>query len=193
MFLNQKRNLDIKARLVAGGDKQKGILSKEDVGSPTVATESIMITSVIDAHQKRDVATVDIPNAFIQTKVDERIIVCLRGMVADLLVKKFPSQYKKYACKTKNGTSVLYVVLLRALYGIRQAALLFYKKLAKDLIGYGFKLNPVDPYVANKEVLGSQMTVIWHVDDLKISHRNPSAITNIIRWLDSMYGGRTDR
>ena len=101
MFLHQKRNLDIKARLVAGGDKQKGILSKEDVGSPTAETESIMITSAIDAHQRREVATVDIPNAFIQTKVDERIIVCLRGLVADLLVSKFPSQYKKYAYKTK--------------------------------------------------------------------------------------------
>jgi len=63
MFLEQKRDSSIKARLVAGGNRQRDFVSKEEVGSPTAATESVLITSVIDAHQCRDVSTVDIPNA----------------------------------------------------------------------------------------------------------------------------------
>ena len=33
------------------------------------------------------------------------------------------------------------------------------------------------------------MTVIWHVDDLKISHKNPEAVTKVIKYLDGIYPG----
>jgi hypothetical protein len=39
-----------------------------DAASPTVMTESILITTTIDAKQKHDVMTTDIPNAFVQTQ-----------------------------------------------------------------------------------------------------------------------------
>ena len=39
---------------------------KEDASSPTVSTEAVMLTCVIDANENRDVAIVDIPNAFVQ-------------------------------------------------------------------------------------------------------------------------------
>ena len=59
-------------RTVADGNKQRGYIDKEDASSPTVATESVILTSIIDALEKRDVATVDIPNALIQTVVEEK-------------------------------------------------------------------------------------------------------------------------
>jgi hypothetical protein len=43
------------------------------------------------------------------------------------------------------------------------------------------------PCVANKMVQGRQLTVVWHVDDLKISHRLPSVVTKMIAWLKSTY------
>ena len=55
---------------------------------------------------------------------------------------------------------MLYVCLSRALYGVLQSALLFYKKLRAELEDYGFEVNPYDPCLANKVVNGSQMTVI---------------------------------
>ena len=79
MLLEKKRSSQIKARLVAGGDKQRDFISNADVGSPTCSTESVMLTSAIDAHQNRHVATVDIPNAFVQTVMHDKIIVCLWG------------------------------------------------------------------------------------------------------------------
>jgi len=34
---------------------------------------------------------------------------------------------------------------------------------------FGFVLNPYDPCVANKGVVkGKQLTIVWHVDDLKV-------------------------
>lgn len=36
-------------------------------------------------------------------------------------------------------------------------------------------------------VHGKQLTVIWHVDDLKISHVSKNVITRMITWLDCTY------
>ena len=66
--------------------------------------------------------------------------------------------------------------------------MLFYKKLVSDLQSYGFQLNPYDPCVANKMVQGSQMTVSWHVDDLKISHKNPIIVDQFLHWVKETYG-----
>jgi hypothetical protein len=54
-----------------GGDKQHDYITKEDVSSPTVTAEAVMLTYVIDAQEDRDVAVVDIPNAFVQTVVSK--------------------------------------------------------------------------------------------------------------------------
>jgi hypothetical protein len=64
LFLKLKRDGTIKGRTVAGGNRQGGFITKEDATSPTVTTESILLTAVIDALENRDVAVVDIPNAF---------------------------------------------------------------------------------------------------------------------------------
>ena len=65
---------------------------------------------------------------------------------------------------------MLYVQIEKALYGMLRAALLFYRKLRADLEDMGFEVKPYDPCVANRIVNGSQCTVVWHVDDLKVSH-----------------------
>ena len=51
-----------------------------------------------------------------------------------------------------------------------RGALLFYKHIRSDLEDKGFVVNLYDPCVANNMVDGAQITVCWHVDDLKISH-----------------------
>ena len=42
----------------------------------------------------------------------------------------------------------------------------------RKLIEWGFVINPYDWCVGNKSIQGSQCTVIWHVDNLKISSVN---------------------
>ena len=93
IFIKQKRSGEIKGRTVAGGNKQRRYISQEDASSPTVLTKSVILTSMIDAIEERDIAIVDIPNAFIQTEVtdeNKRVIVCICGMLVDILVKIAP-------------------------------------------------------------------------------------------------------
>ncbi len=67
------------------------------------------------------------------------------------------------------------------------ASLLYYKEFVKSLKSKGFKLNPYDPCVANKQVNGEQLTVCFHVVDCKISHLLPKVVDETIEWLRSEY------
>jgi hypothetical protein len=68
-----------------------------------------------------------------------------------------------------------------------EAALLWYKTLRKDLEDNGFIFNPHNPCVANKKVQGLQQTIVFHVDDLKSSHKPKSVSNKFEKWLNSMY------
>ena len=69
-----------------------------------------------------------------------------------------------------------------------KAAILFYNKLMQDLEGNGFTINPYDPCVANKMVNKKQLTVTYHVDDLKASHVDSNTVDKFIFWVEKTYG-----
>ena len=46
------------------------------------------------------------------------------------------------------------------------------QKLREDLEKAGFVENSYDPHIAHKIVDGSQIMVTWHVDDVKLAHKN---------------------
>ena len=52
----------------------------------------------------------------------------------------------------------------------------------------GFTINPYDWCIANNIINGSQCTIVWHVDNLKLSHKYPKLIDKIIVSLDDEYG-----
>ena len=52
----------------------------------------------------------------------------------------------------------------------------------------GFVINPYDPCVANKLVNGTYMTVVWHVDDAKISHKSTEVLDKFVKFVDDKYG-----
>ena len=190
MFLKEKRDGKIKGRTVAGGNKQRSYIPKEDASSPTVATESVLLTCIIDAEEERDVAVVDIPNAFIQTKVEDEndmAIIKVRGVLVDMLVAIAPKVYKKYVTTDKKGNKQLILQCLNAIYGTMMASLLYYRKFSNDLKSIGFEMNPYDPCVANKTIEGSQMTICFHVDDCKLSHRKKKVNDRMIEWLRQKY------
>ena len=187
MFLKQKRCGRIKGRGCADGRKQRVWTTKEDATSPTVSTEAVLLTAVIDAKERREVITVDIPGAFMQGDQDETVHMKLEGTLADLLARCDPTKYQPYLT-TENGKTVLYVELVKALYGTIRAALIFWRKFTKQITKWGFTVNPYDWCVANKMVQGSQLTITWHVDDLKISHVNKAVLEDLLKQLNGAFG-----
>ena len=96
MFLKEKRDATVKARMCADGRKQRdGTRPKQETTSPTVATESVFITAVVDTHEGRDVACYDIPGAFLHAHLDEKVTMVLKGRLAELMVQVAPNLYRK--------------------------------------------------------------------------------------------------
>ena len=106
MFLKQKRNGTIKGRGCADGRKQRATTTKEEASSPTVAIESVMLSSVIDAKEGRDEATVDIPGAFMQADMEDTVHMKLEGKIAELLVC-IDSKMNRQHIQIEKGRTVL--------------------------------------------------------------------------------------
>eukprot|EP00957_Ditylum_brightwellii_P124420 9482441-Ditylum_brightwellii.AAC.1 len=71
MVLSKKQCRRIKARGCADRRKQRKHTHRDDASSPTVSTAALLLSCVIDAKEKRDVATLDVPNAFMQADMDD--------------------------------------------------------------------------------------------------------------------------
>ena len=146
----------------------------------------MILTSVVDANENRHTAVIDIPNAFIQTVVEDkkrRVIIRIRGMLVDMLVKIAPEIYQSYVTTDRKGNKQILVECLNALYGTMVASLLYYEKFTKSLKDQGYKVNPYDACVWNKSIGGKQCTICFHVDDCKILHLIPKVVDKTIKWL----------
>jgi hypothetical protein len=135
IFLTKKRCGRMKAQACANGSKQRSYIAKENAISPTVATDSVFITSAIEAYEKRWVMTMDILDAFLHAETDEEIHMLLCGQLTELMVKIDPKLYRPYITKNGHGEYVIFVKMQKAMYGMMHAAsLLFYSKLVDELI-----------------------------------------------------------
>ena len=79
MFLKEKRSRKVKGRACVNGAPHRSYINKEDTSSPTVANDSVFITSVIAANKKRFVRCYDVPGAFLHTESGENVLMVLRG------------------------------------------------------------------------------------------------------------------
>ena len=167
--------------------KAKDLQDQRETSSPTISIESLFLTCIVDAMEKRHVITCDIPGAFMQAEMDEVVHVKLDGELAELLVKVDPS-YAQVMVKEGNK-HVIYAKLDKALYGTLQAVFLFWKKIKSFFVEkHGFASNPYDGCVVNKMINGSQCTIGWHVDDIKLSHVENSVAEAVLAELEKEFG-----
>jgi hypothetical protein len=98
------------------------------------------------------------------------------------------SKYKKNIVYGKNGKKYIYAKLTKAVYGTLLGAILFYEKLSKQLVDWGYKPNCYDRCTFNKMINGSQIMIQFQVDDLKISHVKQSVINSVPADLNDKFG-----
>ena len=134
-----------------------------------------MTSLLIGAHEGREFISFDVPGEFFQEEMaeDKLVLLKLKGQFVDMMCEINP-EYKphvryetmRYGRKIK----VLYMKVIRAIYGCIEAALQWYIMFTGTLKKLGYKLNPYDKCVANKIINGKQCTIAWHVDDAIASH-----------------------
>ena len=190
MHIKMKKSGRLKGRGVADGRSQRHEpdYDKDNAASPTVSNEAVILTGVIDAAEQRDVAMLDIPGAYLHARMKDYVLMLLDGTLAEMMVKVAPEMCSKYVQHDKKGKPLLCVRVQKATCGCLKSALLFCEKLTNDLRKMGFALNPHDPCVANKIVERTQITIAWHVDDLKISHASAKEVTKMIKRIEDLHG-----
>jgi len=185
-MLKEKRNGILKGRTCADGRSQRGRYPKEQTASPTMSNDSAMLILITAAIEGRDVAIADVAGAYLKAEMNDFVLMKLEGATVDIMIELDPSL--KDFVAIENGKRVLYMRLMKALYGCVQSALLWYKLFSSTLVSLGFELNPYDLCVANAIIDGKQCTIGWYVDDNIITHVDPNQVTWVIDKIEEKFG-----
>jgi hypothetical protein len=143
----------------------------------------------MDAIEERKVATCNIPGAFLQAdwSADRDCYLKFEGAMVSMICDIDP-KYKDNILYGKNGRKYVYAKLTKAVYGTLLGAILFYEKLSKQLVNWGYEPNCYDRCTFNKMIDGNQITIQFHVDNLKISHMKQSVIDSVLDDLNNEFG-----
>ena len=191
-LIELKRDGRLKGRSCANGSKQRSYLTEYDsVASPTVSLEGFFTTLLIGAYEGREHISFDVPGAFLQAEMPDDKLVLLRfkGRMAEML-GEVNDEYNKHITY-ENGKKVLYVKVIRAIYGCIESALQWYKLFTTTLKDMGFTINPYDKCIANKLVNGSQLTIAWYVDDCLASHVDGAVLDDFAANMVKEFGDMT--
>ena len=134
MFIKKKRCGRIKTRGCADSRKQRTYIPKEDASSPTVSTEGLMISCIVDTKEHRHVATCGIDGAFLRMLMNKRTRVILTEKMVDLTVESNPTRYKDYVTFDRNGQKVLWLEVKKALHGRMESARLLWDDITRYLV-----------------------------------------------------------
>ena len=131
-------------------------------------------------------ASVDVPNAFIWKHVlidpsGERIVTKIREVLLDWLVELYPVARAKYI-RYENGKKVLHLEVLREMYGMWIASLLWYRKSRKDLEGIGFEFTNCYPHFANRMIDTRHQPVHFHLDDILVYREESKVSSDFLKW-----------
>jgi hypothetical protein len=187
--IKEKRCGKAKGRTVADGRKQRALHAKDKTTPPTASTDALMLSTMIDAHEERDVATADVAGACSHAELDDFTLLKLEGESVDIMCNA--SEHHKEFVTHEKGKKALHLRLLKALRGCVKSALLWCELLSGTLVEMGFELNPCDTCVANKVVNKKQCAVAWHADDNKTSHVDPAVVTEVVEKIEEPFGKMT--
>ena len=185
-LIKEKRDGHLKGRSVADGQPQCAFYTKEETSSPTATPESVLLTALIDTVEDWHVVVADVTGTYLNADMDDFVLIRLSGEDVDMMCDANPA-YEDFITKD-NGKKTLFLQLKKALYGCVKSALLWYRLFRDTLQDLGFILNPYDPCVANANIKGSQCTIVWYVDDNKISHKDQAVVDDLVQRIEAKFG-----
>jgi hypothetical protein len=203
LFTILKKNT-YKSRAVAGGmgrpqQREEGI----DSASPTALFESARIGLRVAVEEQRDVSIIDFTAAFLNADLPPQIsngtefrrILELSPDLVQLILIVEPS-WKEFICegRGKNGTAgkgSIYFVIDKALYGMIESSMAWFKELSSTLRKHGFTPTETDPCVFHSYANGDRSSIVVYVDDLLVLAKDRAKTLLIREQLVETYGSIT--
>lgn len=119
--------------LYVNGNKKCTYIQFEDYISSVVYLGSVLITTAIKAIEGWDVAVTKLPGAYFITYVAKEVHIVLKLKLAKLMEITTTKIYCKYITYDKKINAIIYIHLVKVLYGCPYSALFLYHKLWGDI------------------------------------------------------------
>ena len=87
--------------------------------------------------------------------------------------------YKSYF-QYEHGKKFIYVKVMIEIYGCIESDLLWYNLYVNILKDSGLSINTYGRCVANKMIYVNQCTIVWYIDENKMSHVDTDMVTDIL-------------
>ena len=150
-----------------------------------VSIKAHVATLVIYENENRDVATSNIVSAYLKVDMDDFLAMKIEGIMVEYgQGRPLKILQARMDIQQKEGDDVR---IVNELYGYIRSGLLWYNLFSETLEKIGFVLNLYDLCASNKTINGKQCTITWYVNNLKVSHMEPSVIDNVIQALASYF------
>ena len=117
-----------------------------------MSNASLISLLTVSATERHKIINWDVEGAYLLVDQDDFVLGKFTSESVDVLYN-VDKGYREFVA-IENVKKVLYLQLLQALFGCLCSALLWYELYSSKLQGMGFKLNPYDPCVANKDIKG---------------------------------------
>lgn len=172
LSLNSDGSFKFKVRLVACGYSQRYGRDFNETFSPTSKFKSFTTVMHLAAVFNWEIHGFDVENAFIETDIDIPIHMYLPSDVY----------------RNPDGSKVK-TLLLKSLYGLKQAGELFYQNLRDKVIkaGYTPLIHDKCVYIKRNESTGSVTIIICYVDDVIVTGNDPAEIAKTMSCLGSHF------
>ena len=89
------------------------------------------------------------------------------------------TEYKKYV-HVENRLKVLYLRLMKYIYGCMESALLCSDIYSETLNSHRFIASPYTRCIANRTIKSNKWTISWYVQDNKVSNTDEEVNTKVI-------------
>jgi hypothetical protein len=150
-----------RARLVAKGFSQVEGIDFDEIFSPVVRYETVRMILATAALENWFVSALDVKTAFLYGQLDEEI---------------YMEQPEGFKVKGQEGKVLR---LRRAIYGLKQAALAWWKELDQSLQQLGFKRLYADAGIfVTRHADGTMLIIMAYVDDILFIGPNKSLLVN---------------
>jgi len=200
MMLTEKINSEgkfekVKARFNANPTTIRQPLKQDDNASPTTSSEAVntvIHSYVTNKHKGMVIRTYDITGAFLHAIFREGGYI---GIIDKDSAKELLEMREDLSTGLrKDGT--LLVKIVKALYGLEEAAKLFYKMITGTLNDMGYKRTDTDPCalvkgdsrVVMQESYKDRNLVALHVDDLICTFMSVNEAKEFEEKLENIYG-----
>ena len=173
-----------RVRLVVGGDK---LPYDDDAGSPaaSILETKLLINSVISgAKQGARFLSMDLKDFFLASPMPEPEFMKIhrRYIPEDIIIK--------YNLEQKFDNNYIYVRIKKGMYGLKQAAILAYEHLVKNLKPHGY--TPIPHTVGLWKHTSRPITFCLCVDDFGIKYYNKDDVDHLFSCLNPHYQLKAD-